>query len=230
MPPLPHMKTDLLLSLSIAATTDVVANFAFNDEVRREPRDQIDDFVLICNFPFMPQVEPIEPLVNLDDVMDYSEADAGLSDNDMKSSIESTNSQPMAGGPILPPDPAHSPIEIPLGSGHINIGPDIRPGSWAPRGLPDVDNLDETPKVISQIPPPYPHIMRRSGIDGAVMVKLVVGPDGRVRAAKAVKYSHRPFADAATAAVKKWRFEPGKRQGRSVAFRVTVPVLFSVTD
>ncbi|MDA7916625.1 energy transducer TonB [bacterium] len=224
------MKTDLFLSLGIAATTHVVAIFAFNEESKREPHQQIDDFVWICDFPPIPQVEPLDPAEIPDEIVDYSDVEAGSSASDIKSNIESSSAQPMAGGPILPKDQAHSPIEIPLNSGPINIGPNAGPGSWAPRGLPGIENLDETPKVISQILPRYPHDMRRSGIDGEVMVKLVVGPDGRVRAAEAVKYSHRPFAEAATAAVKKWRFQPGKRQGRRVAFRVTVPVLFSVTD
>lgn len=224
------MKTDLFVSLGIAAMTHVVALFAFNEENSTPPNDPGDDVVWITEFDPIPQIEDFEPEIIPDDVVDYTEADAGSSNSDLKSSIESGSASPVVGGPVLPVDDSRPTIKVPLGVSSINATPGMGSGSWAPTGLPGIESLDATPKVISQIPPRYPHEMRRSGIAGSVMVKLVVGPDGRVRAAEAVSFTHRSFADAATAAVKKWRFEPGKRQGRRVAFRVTVPVLFSVTD
>lgn len=230
MNPQPHMKTDLLFSLGIAATTHVVAIFAFNDQLTPEPHGKIDDFVLICGDSAMLPAVPLEPDEIPDQIVDYSEAEAGSRASDMESGFASSTAPLMAGGPVLPADRAHTPIEIPSDSGPLNIGANVGPRSWASRGLPGIENLDNNPQVISQISPRYPHDMRRSGIDGQVMMNLVVGPDGRVRAAEAVKYSHRSFAETAITAVKKWRFEPGKRQGRRVAFRVTVPVLFSVTD
>ncbi|MBT5901694.1 MAG: energy transducer TonB [Opitutaceae bacterium] len=224
------MKTDLFISIGIAAMTHAVAIFAFNDKnpsIAYEPDYGIG---LICDLSRFPQIEELEPEILPDEVVDYSEANTGAHDSELKSNIESGSFERIAGGPILSIDESRSAIKVPLCVGTINVTAGVETGTWAPAGLSGIESLDSTPRAISQIAPRYPHDMRRSGIDGRVMVRMVVGPDGRVRSAEALKFSHRPFADAATKAVKKWKFEPGKRQGRRVAFRLTVPVLFTVSD
>jgi protein TonB len=53
-----------------------------------------------------------------------------------------------------------------------------------------------------------------------------VDRDGRVRNAKVLSSTDPAFEGAALSAVKKWKFEPGKRKGQAVRFRMRVPVTF----
>lgn len=90
--------------------------------------------------------------------------------------------------------------------------------------------LDDTPRAKLQLPPRYPDAMRRDGRSGRIAVTFVVGRDGRVMTAEAERGAQAEFAAAAVAAVKRWRFEPGRRNGRPVSFRMTVPIVFSLAE
>jgi len=61
-----------------------------------------------------------------------------------------------------------------------------------------------------------------------VTVEFAVDTEGRVVRAEAVRYTHREFAEPAVRAVLKWRFEPGRRHGRVVPFRMAVPMEFGL--
>ena len=78
--------------------------------------------------------------------------------------------------------------------------------------------------------PGYPEMLRRDGVDGSVTVEFVVGTDGRVLQAEAVKWSHREFVEPAVRAVREWRFEPGTQGGRKVRFRMAVPIEFNAGE
>lgn len=92
--------------------------------------------------------------------------------------------------------------------------------------IPDVGQLDRVPRAVFRRPPNYPDGARRNGLNGSVTVEFVVGTDGRVVKAEAVKWSHRDFIDSAVRAVQDWRFEPGTQGGRKVRFRMAVPIEF----
>ena len=47
-------------------------------------------------------------------------------------------------------------------------------------------------------------------------------------AGEVVESSDRVFEEAAVRAVAKWRFEPGRRDGRVVRFRMAVPIVFAL--
>jgi protein TonB len=52
--------------------------------------------------------------------------------------------------------------------------------------------------------------------DGVVLVEVLVGPDGRVRAASVTSGSP-GFDDVALTAARGWSFRPARRNGRPVA-------------
>jgi len=56
-------------------------------------------------------------------------------------------------------------------------------------------------------------------------LELSVGSDGRVRAVKTLSGSEF-LANAATEAVRKWRYEPAKQNGKNVESQVEVQVNF----
>lgn len=90
--------------------------------------------------------------------------------------------------------------------------------------------LDNAPRAKVQIPPDYPFAMKQNGTSGTVMVRFDVDPAGRVIRAEAVSYTMREFAEPAVRAVQKWRFEPGRRNGKPVPFRMTIPIEFSIEN
>jgi len=91
-------------------------------------------------------------------------------------------------------------------------------------------DLDEPPRTRLQAAPLFPYAARREGLGGEVLVEFVVDEAGRVRDARAVRTTHPVFEDAAVRAVGRWVFEPGRRHGRVVAFRMAVPIVFNVGD
>lgn len=73
------------------------------------------------------------------------------------------------------------------------------------------------PHVIFRPPPIYPYPLEESGLNGEATVSFVVDTDGAVQDVKVVKATHPLFAAAAAAAVRRWRFVPGKKDGHPCA-------------
>jgi periplasmic protein TonB len=88
--------------------------------------------------------------------------------------------------------------------------------------------LDNPPAARVRIPPDYPFAAKQAGLEGRVMVEFSVDETGRVFNPSVVNATDRVFEESTVRAVSKWRFEPGKRDGRPVRFRMAVPVLFSL--
>jgi protein TonB len=107
-------------------------------------------------------------------------------------------------------------------------GPSVGTLSSYPGSAVDLSNLDKNPRATAQISPEYPTSMRNGGIAGSVTVAFEVNTTGRVIRAEAVNYTRREFVEPALRAVRNWHFEPGKQNGRAVAFRMTVPIEFSL--
>ena len=107
-------------------------------------------------------------------------------------------------------------------------GPNLGPIPSARTTWIDGTKLDRKPRATAQIPPDYPSAMRQQGIAGSVTVEFDVDLNGRVVRAEVVSSTRREFAEPALRAVRNWRFEPGTRHGRTVAFRMTVPIEFGL--
>jgi protein TonB len=88
-------------------------------------------------------------------------------------------------------------------------------------------DLDQAPKVVSQPPPQYPADLRSQKARGTVYVLFVVDRNGRVMKPQVQKSTHTSFERPALEAVRQWRFEPGKRSGQAVQFRMRVPITFA---
>lgn len=89
------------------------------------------------------------------------------------------------------------------------------------------ETVDELPTPISQVAPSAPSRARSKGIEGLVVVSVLIGVDGRVQNVKVVE-SRPPgvFDDAVTSAVKQWTFNPAMYQGEPVPLRVDYPFRF----
>jgi periplasmic protein TonB len=91
-------------------------------------------------------------------------------------------------------------------------------------------DLDNPPRTRFQATPVFPFEAKRSGMSGEVHVEFIVNESGRVTEPKVVKSSHHLFDEPTLRAVAKWQFEPGRRGGRIVRFRMTVPVVFNLNE
>lgn len=90
--------------------------------------------------------------------------------------------------------------------------------------------LDNPPRTRTQIPPVYPPDARRSGLTGKVLVEFVVDEEGRVHDPRVMNSSDRVFDEPTLRAISRWRFEPGRKDGRVVRFRMAVPVDFNLNE
>lgn len=90
--------------------------------------------------------------------------------------------------------------------------------------------LDNSPRATVQSSPAYPFTARREGLSGEVVVEFLVDTAGRVSEPRVARTTNHVFDEPSLRAVVKWRFEPGKRDGRVVPFRMTVPVVFTIQD
>lgn len=103
-------------------------------------------------------------------------------------------------------------------------------GSGTGNGIFNPTSLDAPPATRYQKEPIYPAALRNSGATGTVWVEFVVSENGRVQNVKVIKSTHRGFDDATVAAVSEWRFVPGKHKGLPVRFRMSMPVVFSLSE
>jgi protein TonB len=78
------------------------------------------------------------------------------------------------------------------------------------------------PRVIREVVPTYPGPARDAGISGTVRLSCIVLPDGTPMAVTVRAGVEATLDRAAVDAVRRWRFEPGRRNG------VAVPVLIEV--
>ena len=70
---------------------------------------------------------------------------------------------------------------------------------------------DTTRKLISSVPPEYPELARRLNLRGTTRVQLTVAPDGRVVRVKELG-GNPVLVEALSRAVKKWKYEPAKKE------------------
>jgi len=85
------------------------------------------------------------------------------------------------------------------------------------------------PLYRSNPPPKYPVVARRRGLQGNVVLEVLVGQIGNVIDLRVLFSSGYPILDrAAETAVKNWTFEPGMRGQEKVEMWVRVPIRFEL--
>lgn len=91
--------------------------------------------------------------------------------------------------------------------------------------LVSMSELDQRPRAIHQPSPLINAEVRKAG-GGTVYVLFIVGTNGRVESPIVQKSVHPVLDKAALNAVRQWKFEPGRRNGEVVRFRMRVPITF----
>lgn len=97
-------------------------------------------------------------------------------------------------------------------------------------GAPGPDEyvyVEELPEVIERVTPEYPDSAKRAGIQGTVVVRVLVRRDGRVGDFRVIE-SVPGLDEVAVRAVVRWRFRPARSNGVPVPVWAAVPVRFSL--
>lgn len=86
--------------------------------------------------------------------------------------------------------------------------------------------MARAPRLISGVKPDYPSELRQQEVTGRVLTAFVVTPEGRVTDLRIEQSANAAFDAAALAAVRQWRFEPGRKGGRAIPYRMRAPITF----
>jgi TonB family protein len=78
------------------------------------------------------------------------------------------------------------------------------------------------------VPPSYPGDARQEKVTGVVILEAIVDEQGNVAGIRPLKSPDQRLTDAASAAVKQWKYEPATLQGKPVAVYLTVTIKFSL--
>jgi protein TonB len=89
----------------------------------------------------------------------------------------------------------------------------------------NLSDLDQRPRVMYQPGPTMTPQIRKLA-PGTVYIIFIVDESGRVVNPMVQKSTAPVFEAPALKAVKQWKFEPGKKNGKAVRFRMRVPITF----
>ncbi len=112
-----------------------------------------------------------------------------------------------------------------IGSGE---GPGLGPGKGGGTGggVFRVGGGVSAPRILEQPDPEYSEEARKAKYQGTVVLWLIVGADGKPRDIKVARSLGMGLDQKAVEAVRKWVFEPAKKDNQPVAVQINVEVNF----
>jgi periplasmic protein TonB len=123
-------------------------------------------------------------------------------------------------GPVTVVPPLPNPPATPLtqSAGRADSAPSILRSS----------EVDELPRLLTDLHPEYPRVLRSAGVSGAVEIEYVVGKDGRVESASlhVRTTDHAQFTASVVQALRSARFKAAQRSGQPVAVLVRQTIRF----
>jgi protein TonB len=89
--------------------------------------------------------------------------------------------------------------------------------------------FDEPPVLVKYVNPKYPDLARQAGIEGTVLLSVLVGEDGKVISARVLQSDVTPAMEKnAIQAVKQFLFKPAKQRTVPVKATMMVPIRFKL--
>lgn len=85
-----------------------------------------------------------------------------------------------------------------------------------------------TPIVIKEVRPNYSSDAMKRRVTGAVLLQCVVNRDGVPTRVEIIESLDEELDRAALEALKQWRFEPGKKNGKPVLVQIVVTMAFTM--
>jgi protein TonB len=114
-------------------------------------------------------------------------------------------------GPISAPVDLPPPTEVAGPTGPVVVGVDVAP-----------------PRILFKVEPRYTQPALRAGIKGAVILELLIDPDGLVESVAVLRGLPLGLTRSAVEAVERWTFEPCTLDGRPVSVRYILTVHFNL--
>ena len=96
--------------------------------------------------------------------------------------------------------------------------------------LRDTSDTDGEAYAVKTAKPVYPEKMLSENGGGNVIVKALVGTDGRVREARVDSGTKEAFNQSAVDAIMKWEFRPARKNGNPVESWVTISFKFRLEE
>jgi protein TonB len=176
-------------------------------------------FLLIPAFPVRPYRLPPQDVVETVDLGEAPELPA-------IAPRERPLPAPPAVLPFDPSEPAPGAIEPPM-------PPPATPGPAGPRAPEPPPKIflwhDAPPVVTRSVSPRYPRLAREAGLEGRVVVRVLVDVKGRVTEAVVLEADATPeMVESALSAARGFRFEPARQREVAVPAHVTIPFAFSL--
>jgi protein TonB len=136
--------------------------------------------------------------------------------------------------PVTQPQPVPQPVnqDVIVPDGNEYVPPTETTTDPLPPAIPGPDPLPSTRLEYAFAPAPtYPREALLDGIEGTVVLRVLVGVDGKPLSVEIERSSgHRRLDDAARRQVlRKWSFKPAIRNGQPVQVYGLVPVNFSIS-
>jgi TonB family protein len=129
----------------------------------------------------------------------------------------------------LPPT-GDTPPEVPLPGEPAEEVPAIAEPAPTREVYAVVPDGGQQPIVTKRVAPRYPSNARRAGVDGTVVLRGIVGTDGRIREVEILKDLPYGLGEAARDAVRRWRFRPAEYAGERIAVYYTVTVNYRLEN
>jgi len=153
--------------------------------------------------------------------------------------IEVPQVQPTSGPPIVPAPPDHEPISAhviedlpPPGVTTVLIPPIVQPPpeiTASPSEPVLVGGKVAAPEVVLRVEPHYTEPARRAGIQGVVILDLVIDTHGAVESVTVLRGLPLGLTGSAVTAVEQWRFEPSTYRDHPVRVRYILTVRFTLS-
>jgi protein TonB len=123
------------------------------------------------------------------------------------------------------PPPVGPTVVIP--PSFVEEGP-VEPSPEPERTVVDAWVEIDPPTPVSRVEPRYTEAARRAGVQGVVILGLIIDPDGAVESITVHRGLPLGLTQNAVQAVEQWRFTPSVFHGRKVSVRYTLTVRFTL--
>ena len=119
-------------------------------------------------------------------------------------------SSAISAAPPPPPPPPKAATPRPAAPAQITVGGDVQAGL-----------------ILQMMQPVYPALARQGRIEGTVLLKAIIGANGKIKSLSVVS-GHPLLVDAAQDAVRRWTYQPTLLNGNPVEVKTEIVVHFAL--
>ena len=153
-----------------------------------------------------------------------------------KEEVKETSSLPSLSDSLMAPAPSVGGDLRSLSAGVVGEGSGgsggmaITQGDQSPGDLVASTQTEDRPaRVVQFVSPVYPQSAQARGIEGFVVLEVVISENGQVLETKIINAEPQGLFDqVAVEAIRKWSFEPGRQNGKTVVSRIKQKVNFEL--